>query len=72
VVAAAGLLSIIRRAGIGAIWSTPAGARESSSWAPQLPRLVAQVREVGFANVWDLGPEEVNSRYCAGRPDGLR
>lgn len=34
--------------------------------------LAAQVRELGFANVWDLGPEEVNSRYCAGRSDGLR
>jgi methyltransferase (TIGR00027 family) len=35
-------------------------------------RLVAQVRELGFASVWDLGPEEVNSRYCADRTDGLR
>lgn len=34
--------------------------------------LDAQVRDLGFANVWDLGPDEVNSLYCAGRTDALR
>jgi methyltransferase (TIGR00027 family) len=35
-------------------------------------RLVARVRELGFALVWDFGPEEANARYFAGRTDGLR
>jgi O-methyltransferase involved in polyketide biosynthesis len=34
-------------------------------------RLAEQVRELGFAEVWDLGPEEANDRYFAGRTDGL-
>jgi methyltransferase (TIGR00027 family) len=35
-------------------------------------RLVARVRELGFAHVWDFGPEEANAHYFAGRTDGLR
>ncbi len=35
-------------------------------------RLAARVRELGFAQVWDFGPEEANARYFAGRADGLR
>jgi methyltransferase (TIGR00027 family) len=35
-------------------------------------KLAARVRELGFAHVWDSGPEEVNARYFAGRTDGLR
>jgi methyltransferase (TIGR00027 family) len=35
-------------------------------------RLATRVRAVGFAQVWDLGPEEANARYCTGRADGLR
>ena len=34
--------------------------------------LRARVRELGFAAVWDVGPEEANARYFAGRTDGLR
>ncbi len=34
--------------------------------------LAAQVRALGFAEVWDFGPEEANPRYFASRSDGLR
>ncbi len=34
--------------------------------------LAKRVRELGFAEVWDLGPEEANVRYFANRSDGLR
>ena len=33
--------------------------------------LAARVKELGFTRVWDLGPEEANARYFAGRTDGL-
>jgi methyltransferase (TIGR00027 family) len=33
--------------------------------------LAARVKELGFAQVWDVGPEEANVRYFAGRTDGL-
>jgi methyltransferase (TIGR00027 family) len=35
-------------------------------------KLAQQVRELGFAEIRDLGPEEANVRYFAGRIDGLR
>jgi len=34
--------------------------------------LTAQVKALGFRQVWDFGPEEANARYFAGRTDGLR
>jgi methyltransferase (TIGR00027 family) len=34
--------------------------------------LKARIKELGFTQVWDLGPEEANARYFAGRTDGLR
>jgi methyltransferase (TIGR00027 family) len=34
--------------------------------------LAARVKEVGFAQVWDFGPEAANAHYFAGRADGLR
>ena len=33
--------------------------------------LVARVKELGFTQVWDLGPDDANARYFAGRTDGL-
>jgi methyltransferase (TIGR00027 family) len=33
--------------------------------------LAMRVKELGFAQVWDFGPEEANARYFAGRTDGL-
>ena len=35
-------------------------------------KLAEQVRDAGFAEVWDLGPEEANARYLTNRADGLR
>ena len=35
-------------------------------------RLAAQLRELGFSEVWDFSPEEANALYFAGRTDGLR
>jgi methyltransferase (TIGR00027 family) len=35
-------------------------------------KLAQQVRELGFAEVPDFGPEEANARYFAGRTDGLQ
>jgi methyltransferase (TIGR00027 family) len=34
--------------------------------------LAARLRALGFTQVWDIGPEEADARYCAGRTDGLR
>jgi methyltransferase (TIGR00027 family) len=34
--------------------------------------LIARVKELGFSQVWNFGPEEANARYFAGRTDGLR
>jgi len=34
--------------------------------------LAARVKELGFTQVWDFGPEEADAHYCAGRTDGLR
>lgn len=36
------------------------------------PRLSADLRAMGFVDVEDLGPDELNGRYFADRPDGLR
>jgi methyltransferase (TIGR00027 family) len=33
--------------------------------------LVGQLREIGFSEVEDLGPDEINARYFSGRADGL-
>lgn len=33
--------------------------------------LAAQVKELGFTQVWNVGSEEANARYFAGRTDGL-
>jgi methyltransferase (TIGR00027 family) len=35
-------------------------------------KLATRVLELGFAQLWDLGPEEADARYCARRTDGLR
>lgn len=34
--------------------------------------LAARVRELGFTQVWDIGAEEADACYYAGRTDGLR
>ena len=34
--------------------------------------LATRVKEVGFADVWDLSPKEAFARYFASRTDGLR
>jgi methyltransferase (TIGR00027 family) len=34
--------------------------------------LAARVKELGFAQVWDFGPEEANAQYFADRVDRLR
>ena len=33
--------------------------------------LAARLRALGFTQIWDIGPEEADARYCAGRTDGL-
>jgi methyltransferase (TIGR00027 family) len=33
--------------------------------------LATRLQELGFGQVWDFGPEEANTRYFAGRTDGL-
>ena len=33
--------------------------------------LAARVKDLGFSQVWDFGPEEANARYFTGRTDGL-
>lgn len=34
--------------------------------------LATRMQECGFTQIWDVGPEELDARYFAGRTDGLR
>jgi methyltransferase (TIGR00027 family) len=54
--------------------STAGSAARGEPWLSffEPARLAARVQELGFAEVWDLGPEEANARYFSGRGDGLR
>jgi methyltransferase (TIGR00027 family) len=49
------------------------GAARGEPWlsAFEPSALVARVKELGFTQVWDFGPEEANARYFTGRTDGL-
>ena len=51
-----------------------AAAARGEPWLSQFEPtdLVARVKALGFTHIWDLGPEEANARYFAGRMDGLR
>jgi O-methyltransferase involved in polyketide biosynthesis len=56
-----------------ALWK----ARRASVGEPVLSQfeptiLATRMQEFGFTQVWDVGPEELNARYFAGRTDGLR
>jgi hypothetical protein len=56
---------------LGAMTALVAARGEPFLTFMQPAALAAQVRELGFENVWDVRAEEVNSRYCATRTDGL-
>jgi methyltransferase (TIGR00027 family) len=52
-------------------------ARRSAQGEPVLSLfepsgLAVRLRALGFTQVWDIGPEEADARYCARRTDGLR
>jgi methyltransferase (TIGR00027 family) len=56
-----------------ALWK----ARRASVGEPVLSQfepttLATRMREWGFTQVWDVGPEALDARYFAGRTDGLR
>ena len=56
-----------------ALWK----ARRASVGEPVLSQfapttLVTRMQEFGCTQVWDVGPEELDARYFAGRTDGLR
>jgi O-methyltransferase involved in polyketide biosynthesis len=56
-----------------ALWK----ARRASVGEPVLSQfepttLATRMRECGFTQVWDVGPEALDARYFAGRTDGLR
>jgi methyltransferase (TIGR00027 family) len=56
-----------------ALWK----ARRASVGEPVLSQfepttLATRMRGCGFTQVWDVGPEELDTRYFAGRTDGLR
>ena len=56
-----------------ALWK----ARRASVGEPVLSQfepttLATRMRECGFTQVWDVGPEVLDARYFAGRTDGLR
>jgi methyltransferase (TIGR00027 family) len=54
--------------------ATASGASHGEPWLSFFDpaQLAARVRDLGFAEVWDLAPAEANARYFAGRGDGLR
>jgi methyltransferase (TIGR00027 family) len=66
------LLDEQARQGITAIMAQAASRGEPMVSFFESASLAAQVREFGFAEVWDFGPEEANARYFADRSDGLR
>ena len=49
------------------------GAARGEPWlsAFEPTDLTARVKELGFTQVCNIGPEEANARYFAGRMDGL-
>jgi methyltransferase (TIGR00027 family) len=49
------------------------GAARGEPWlsAFEPTDLATRVKELGFTQVWDFGPEEANARYFTGRTDGL-
>ena len=56
-----------------ALWK----ARRASVGEPVLSQfepttLATRMQELGFTQIWDVGPEAVDVRYFAGRTDGLR
>jgi methyltransferase (TIGR00027 family) len=60
------------RQGMMAIMASAASRGEPMVSFFEPAHLAAQVRDLGFAEVWDFGPEEANARYFAGRNDRLR
>jgi methyltransferase (TIGR00027 family) len=51
-------------------WLSTHGEPVLSLFEPSI--LATRVLELGFTQIWDVGPEEADARYCAGRMDGLR
>jgi methyltransferase (TIGR00027 family) len=49
------------------------GAARGEPWlsAFEPSDLATRVKDLGFTEVWDFGPEEANARYFTGRTDGL-
>lgn len=51
-------------------WAAAQGEPHVTYFEPA--ELIEDVRNLGFSEVLEFGPEQVNARYCAKRPDGLR
>jgi O-methyltransferase involved in polyketide biosynthesis len=55
-------------------WCQARGAKRGEPWLGLFdPRqLETQVKNLGFTEVTELSPAEINARYCENRSDGLR
>ena len=60
------------RAMLASIQANVASRGEPLVRAFEPTALAARVKELGFMQVWDFGPEEADAQYFAGRTDGLR
>ena len=55
-------------------WCQARGAKREEPWLGffDLRQLETQVKSLGFTEVTELSPAEINARYCENRSDGLR
>jgi len=65
-------LGFLERTALDALSRRVARAGEPFQLFFEPPELAASLREAGFQNLQDLGAEEINARYFAGRSDGLK
>jgi O-methyltransferase involved in polyketide biosynthesis len=65
-------LSPLARAAVDALAERVAAAGEPFRSCFEPEALVAALRAMGFRDVRDVAPDELNARYFAGRADGLR
>ncbi len=67
-----GSLNLVQRLAFNALAARVAAAGEPFQTFFEPSGLIGELRRLGFGSFEDLGGEEINARYFAGRADGLR
>jgi O-methyltransferase involved in polyketide biosynthesis len=65
-------LNLLQRLAFNALAERVAAAGEPFQTFFEPSVLISELRRLGFGSFEDLGGEEINARYFAGRADGLR